>query len=34
MDTERNPFKNITAETSLDWARDGEQSRTTEVAEQ
>jgi len=22
MDTEKNPFKNITAETSLDWARD------------
>ncbi len=24
MDTERNPFKNITAEASLDWARDPE----------
>ncbi len=24
MDPERNPFKNITAEASLDWARDPE----------
>ncbi len=24
MDTERNPFKNITAEASLDWVRDPE----------